>query len=164
MKQFSEQLHKKATTTVKLQAAEKRELRERLVAYMEYHPLPAAMKAPASKPRAEQVASEAFTMVKVPFHALFKYGAIAAAFVLVVIPFVAEKAVPGDARFCPHCGHQQIIFSQCENCGKNLPPNARFCSKCGTQAGGKPVSVVCGHCKTENLPGSVFCNQCGERL
>ena len=43
MKRFSEQLYKKSTS-VKLQAAEKRELRERLVSYMEYHPLPAEMK------------------------------------------------------------------------------------------------------------------------
>ncbi len=71
---------------------------------------------------------------------------------------------PVEAKFCPHCGHQQLIFDQCVNCGKNLPPNARFCSKCGHPADEKPVPKSCPHCKSENLPGSTFCNQCGEKL
>ncbi len=69
-----------------------------------------------------------------------------------------------EARFCPLCGHQQLVFDQCIDCGKNLPPNARFCPRCGRRAEGKPVPKVCSNCNTENLPDSVFCNQCGERL
>lgn len=100
MKQFSKQFYKKAETSVKLQVAEKRELRERLVAYMEYHPLPTEMKkAKNASSIASPVLNEAFTMVKVPFQALFKYGATVAIIVLVVIPFVAEKAVPGDVLY-----------------------------------------------------------------
>ena len=99
MKRFSEQLHKQAST-VKLQAAEKRELRERLVAYMEYHPLPAEMKAKKATPAVvAPVVSETFTMIKVPFHTLFKYSAAAAVVVLVLFPFVAERAIPGDALY-----------------------------------------------------------------
>jgi membrane protease subunit (stomatin/prohibitin family) len=75
-----------------------------------------------------------------------------------------KNPIPKDARFCPHCGHQQVVFIQCVNCGKNLPPNAKFCPKCGHQADEKPVPKVCPHCKAENLPESVFCNQCGEKL
>lgn len=72
--------------------------------------------------------------------------------------------VPRDARFCPLCGHQQLVFDQCANCGKNLPPNARFCPRCGHLAREKPVPSICPHCKAENLPGSAFCNQCGEKI
>jgi len=75
-----------------------------------------------------------------------------------------KNPIPKDAKFCPHCGHQQLVFDQCVNCGKNLPPNAKFCPKCGHQADEKPVPKVCPHCKTENLPESVFFNQCGEKL
>jgi len=75
-----------------------------------------------------------------------------------------KNPIPKDARFCPHCGHQQLVFDQCVNCGKNLPPNAKFCPKCGHQADEKPIPKVCPHCKAENLPESVFCNQCGEKL
>lgn len=64
---------------------------------MEYHPLPVEMK--QSKPDTVQIATEAFTMVKVPFHALFKYGASIAVLTLVVVSLMAEKAVPGDALY-----------------------------------------------------------------
>ena len=72
--------------------------------------------------------------------------------------------VPREARFCPHCGHQQLVFDRCVNCGKNLTPNAKFCSKCGHPADEKPAPRICPHCQSENLPGSVFCNRCGEKL
>jgi membrane protease subunit (stomatin/prohibitin family) len=75
-----------------------------------------------------------------------------------------DHPIPQEAKFCPYCGHQQLVFDQCVNCGKNLPANAKFCPKCGHPADEKPVSKFCPHCKTENLPESVFCNQCGEKL
>lgn len=100
MKKFSEKLHKKSQS-VKLQASEKRELRERLVSYMEYHPLPAELKsAQVSKKAApKKIMTDAFTTVSVPFSNLFKYSAAAAAFVLVLVPFMAEKSVPGDTLY-----------------------------------------------------------------
>ncbi|NLV23364.1 MAG: SPFH domain-containing protein [Deltaproteobacteria bacterium] len=73
-------------------------------------------------------------------------------------------AVPIDAKFCPFCGHQQVIFDQCRSCGKNLPPNASFCPRCGHPAAEKPQARVCTRCGAENLADSVFCNQCGEKL
>jgi len=72
--------------------------------------------------------------------------------------------VQKEAKFCPYCGHQQLVFDQCSNCGKNLPPNARFCPRCGTPAHTKPAPRICPHCQEENLPDSMFCNRCGERL
>lgn len=72
--------------------------------------------------------------------------------------------IAADARFCPVCGHQQVVLGQCDNCGKNLPPTARFCPRCGEPAGRRTAPATCGHCQAENLPHSVFCNQCGERL
>jgi membrane protease subunit (stomatin/prohibitin family) len=69
-----------------------------------------------------------------------------------------------ESKFCPHCGHQQLIFGQCVNCGQNLPPNARFCPKCGHPADEKPAPVFCPKCKAENMPGASFCNQCGEKI
>jgi len=75
-----------------------------------------------------------------------------------------KKPVSREARFCPHCGHQQLVFDQCANCGKNLPPNARFCPKCGRKVDQKPEKKICSHCMGENLPDATFCNQCGERL
>jgi membrane protease subunit (stomatin/prohibitin family) len=72
--------------------------------------------------------------------------------------------IPQDAKFCPSCGHQILIFNRCSQCGKNLPPQAKFCPRCGKPADLKPQAKKCSHCGTENLPESVYCNQCGEKL
>ncbi len=75
-----------------------------------------------------------------------------------------HNMIAADARFCPLCGHQQLILNQCSNCGKNLPAQAKFCSRCGHPVSETPTSPLCPKCKTENMPGASFCNQCGERL
>ena len=75
-----------------------------------------------------------------------------------------QQNVSKDAKFCPHCGHQIVVFQQCSQCGKNLPPNAKFCVQCGHAIEQKPQSLKCPKCNTENLPKSMFCNQCGERI
>lgn len=82
---------------------------------------------------------------------------------MVACPDCSHK-ISADARFCPLCGHQQVVLSQCESCGKNLSPNAKFCSRCGLKVEAKVRVTFCSNCKAENLPQSMFCNQCGERL
>lgn len=74
------------------------------------------------------------------------------------------NTIQADARFCPYCGHQQLIIAQCTHCGKNLTPGARFCSRCGHSTEEKPKAVRCGECGNENLPAAQFCNQCGVKL
>ena len=37
-----------------------------------------------------------------------------------------QCSIPVTAKFCPMCGHQQLVFIQCSHCGKNLAPNAKF--------------------------------------
>jgi membrane protease subunit (stomatin/prohibitin family) len=75
-----------------------------------------------------------------------------------------NNPVSADAKFCPSCGHQIVVFQQCHECGKNLPPNAKFCSNCGAKMNHEPHMKKCKNCGEENLRESVFCNQCGERL
>ncbi|MFC1886723.1 SPFH domain-containing protein [Thermodesulfobacteriota bacterium] len=71
---------------------------------------------------------------------------------------------PVNAKFCPFCGHQQVVFKQCTACGKNLTPNAKFCSRCGHPTEETPKSPHCSSCGSENLSESMYCNQCGEKL
>lgn len=75
-----------------------------------------------------------------------------------------QNEISADARFCPYCGHQQVVLSQCVNCSKNLSPNARFCSRCGTSTEQQPQEKICSECSTENMPDATFCNQCGHRI
>lgn len=74
-----------------------------------------------------------------------------------------QSAIPISAKFCPMCGHQQLVYGECTSCGKNLTPNAKFCSRCGHPADEKPKPWFCSQCGSENLPDSKFCNQCGEK-
>ena len=69
-----------------------------------------------------------------------------------------------DAKFCPQCGHQLLVFNQCSKCAKNLTPNAKFCSRCGTAAEEMSQTKSCPSCGNENLSDSMYCNECGEKL
>ena len=74
-----------------------------------------------------------------------------------------QNSIPPNAKFCPFCGHQQLVFEQCAECGKNLTPSAKFCSRCGHPVEEKPKSKFCSKCGSENVDNSIFCNQCGEK-
>jgi membrane protease subunit (stomatin/prohibitin family) len=67
-----------------------------------------------------------------------------------------RKGVPREARFCPHCGNQIVVFQQCAQCNSNLPADARFCLQCGRPVEAKP--------QARNIFNAAFCNQCGERI
>ena len=97
MKRFSEQLYKKSET-VKLRADEKRALRERIVSYMEYHPLSVEQKAKKIITEPELL-TESYRIIRIPFSIIARYTAVAAAIVLIVVPFVAERAMPGDPLY-----------------------------------------------------------------
>lgn len=75
-----------------------------------------------------------------------------------------NNAISIDAKFCPFCGHQQLVFKQCVKCGKNLTPSAKFCSRCGQPAEEKPEPKRCSRCGSENVAESMYCNHCGEQL
>ncbi|MCW5212125.1 SPFH domain-containing protein [Desulfobulbus sp. TB] len=74
------------------------------------------------------------------------------------------NTIAADVRFCPFCGHQQVVLLQCVHCGKNLTPGAKFCSRCGQPTDKKPAACICSNCQNENLPGAKFCDNCGQQL
>jgi hypothetical protein len=97
MKRFSEQLHKRSST-VKLRVAERRELRERVIAYMEYHPLP---QKPATQKKIvrTRLTTEPFSVITFPWSALARWTVMTTVIVLLVVPVMAERSVPGDSLY-----------------------------------------------------------------
>ena len=74
-----------------------------------------------------------------------------------------QNPIPLDAKFCPQCGHQQVVFARCRHCGKNITPGTKFCPRCGKEVVKKIEEKICSNCGAKNLPDSIFCNQCGEK-
>lgn len=94
MSRFNEQLKKQADS-LKLSWAEKRDLRSRLVSYMEYHPLPQEL-------RTSQLSSAKTPFTRIAFFRSVYTHRTATAFVVMLlasVPFVAERAVPGDVLY-----------------------------------------------------------------
>lgn len=106
MKRFSEQFHTKAQS-VKLQAVEREELRNRVISYMEYHPIDASVKPLSSK----SITSNQFSYIRFPFVAVTKWSAVAAVFVLVAVPVLAEQSVPGDKLFAVKVRFNEEVIS-----------------------------------------------------
>jgi len=94
MKRFSEQFNK-AAHTVTMTKAERSDLKNRVVAYMEYHPLPATLKAKTPV----QVVSEPFALWRFNTIHTRAIGSMFALLVLIVVPFAAEQTAPGDVLY-----------------------------------------------------------------
>jgi Domain of unknown function (DUF5667) len=96
MKHFSEQFNKQSKS-VSLQAVEREMLRSKVVSYMEYHPLPAtAQKVKKSIP---SPFGDTFKVVQIPTGLILRWSAAFSVLLLVVIPVLAEQAVPGDSLY-----------------------------------------------------------------
>ena len=96
MKRFSEQLQKKSML-IRLKAAEKDVIRERLVAFMEYHPVTVVSPKVALREAGEIISP--FRIVRIPaLYARMVAGAFAVLFV-VGVPALAERAIPGDILY-----------------------------------------------------------------
>lgn len=92
---------------IKLRAFERRELREQLLSYMEYHPIvePLVQKK-ATKQSAhttaaskESIPSEAFTFVSFKNIYVRSVAGIFALFLVIGVPLAAERSVPGDVLY-----------------------------------------------------------------
>lgn len=97
MKRFSEQLYQKAQT-VKLKAAEHAELRERVVSYMEYHPLPEVAK--RTIPKGERALfTEPYRALSFNAWRFSQFFGVAVCVLAITVSWSAENAVPGDALY-----------------------------------------------------------------
>lgn len=98
MKRFSEQFKKKSES-IRLRSAQRADLRDRIVAYMEYHPLPKEARAPRKSAHTEHIVSEPFRTVAVRFTYVRNIVGALMIVLLVSIPVFAERSVPGDILY-----------------------------------------------------------------
>ncbi len=99
MKRFSEQFQKKSNS-IRLRASERNDLRDRITTYMEYHPLPADMKTPKTvSKQTAGIISEPFKAITLNLAYVRNFAAVFALFMVVGVPLVAERSVPGDVLY-----------------------------------------------------------------
>ncbi len=107
MKSFITDL-KKYTDKVTLKTSERRELRERVLSYMEYHPLKKQGGLPATSQTVHGISSESFITVRFsPLYIRIASGVFAV--ILILAPFVAERSVPGDVLYLVKTGFNESI-------------------------------------------------------
>ncbi len=108
MKSFDTDL-KKYAEKINLKVSERHELRERVLSYMEYHPLP--KQNAGTKELARAIPSELFTVFHFKaFHARIAGGVFI--LFLIVAPFIAERSVPGDALYLVKTGFNETLQGQ----------------------------------------------------
>jgi hypothetical protein len=99
MKRFSEQF-KKQSEGIRMRASERNELRERLISYMEYHPLPAEVASrKGARQTLESIVSEPFVAFKISSLYIRSFAGAFAVFLILGVPFVAEHSMPGDILY-----------------------------------------------------------------
>ena len=110
MKKFQEQFRLQSEK-VTLTAAERRDLRERVISYMEYHPLPQTVRstpaAPVSVP-----AGPAWTWgMTLPLMRWRTMIGSTVAIVMLAVPMLAERALPGDILYAVKVGFNEEVRS-----------------------------------------------------
>lgn len=108
MKSFDTDL-KKYTDKVQLKASERNALRERVLSYMEYHPLPMGVK--TSTPSQFMIAGESFAVLRFSRRTA-QIAAGLFALTLIVLPVAAERSVPGEVLYLVKTGINETVQAQ----------------------------------------------------
>lgn len=116
MTTFGKKLHKEAQK-IRMRVAERRELREQIVSYMEYHPMSLAEGRTVSKKKARKGNSSIPTSEKFVYIHVGKWFkrptvAVLAVLFVVSIPFAAERSAPGDVLYPVKVRITESVLSQ----------------------------------------------------
>ena len=110
MKRFSEQFYKQAQQC-KLTAIERADIRDRLVSYIEYHPLPTSAQVVEATTVRTHAGSEVFYSYHLPWSLILRGAAGFSVLFLVILPILAERAVPGDTLYAVKVGLTEEVRS-----------------------------------------------------
>lgn len=97
MKKFSEQFKNQAGN-IKLREDERHELRQRLLSYMEYHPLPQSDGLKSAR-TSNTVSLGVFIKYISKGHVMGRVAGLVSVFLLVLVPVMAENALPGETLY-----------------------------------------------------------------
>ncbi len=98
MKRFSEQLQHKAEQ-ITLTASERGDLRDRVVSYMEYHPLPKSLAASSKAGSMKMPAGTQFILVSFNAWKTWRFAGAFLGIMFLATTYLAERAVPGDTLY-----------------------------------------------------------------
>ncbi len=108
MKSFDSDL-KKYADKIRLKATERAALRERILSYMEYHPLPKQVGESVLMPL--MLESQPFKIIRITRRTMqFAMGFLV--LTLVILPFAAERSVPGDVLYLVKTGINESVQGQ----------------------------------------------------
>ena len=108
MKSFDSDL-KKYADKIRLKATERAVLRERILSYMEYHPLPKQVGESVLMPL--MLESQPFKIIRITRRTMqFAMGFLV--LTLVILPFPAERSVPGDVLYLVKTGINESVQGQ----------------------------------------------------
>jgi len=107
MKRFSQQFNKKAKD-ICLNLVEKRDLRERVVSYMEYHPLPNVYRGETAMVSGRE---EHFILFNFNKWRVLRWSGSMALLLVVSISYIAENAIPGDTLYAIKVGFNEELRS-----------------------------------------------------
>ncbi len=111
MKSFDTEIQK-YTNKTRMTVSERNELRERIFAYMEYHPLP--KQSIDTEALVQGVLSDSF--ITVHFNSLYvRIAGGVFALLIVATPFFAEQSVPGDVLYLVKTGVNETVQGQLAN-------------------------------------------------
>lgn len=110
MKRFSEQLQNKATK-ITLTASERTDLRERVVSYMEYHPLPKQAMVANNKSSVRMPVSTEYFLIKVNAWKTWRFAGAFLGIMFLATTYLAERAVPGDTLYAVKVSFNEEVRS-----------------------------------------------------
>jgi Domain of unknown function (DUF5667) len=110
MKRFSEQLQNKAAH-ITLTATERTDLRERVVSYMEYHPLPKQVVTTTKSGSVKMPVGTEYLLVKINAWKTWRFAGAFLGIMFLATTYLAERTVPGDTLYAVKVSFNEEVRS-----------------------------------------------------
>src|SRR5262245_9671331 len=103
---------KKETEKIRMRAPERAALRERVISFMEYHPMPEAAQPLKKIARRSAADGESFRYVRMTAWQWRSAVGVFAVLLMIGVPAAAERSVPGDVLYPVKLRVNEEVYSQ----------------------------------------------------